>query len=54
MVKSLYFFNYFFKLYVDRSYHEDDDNSDDFEEYDGEDSKAYSAYKRKLIKDLEK
>lgn len=39
---------------LDRSYHEDDENSDDYEEYDGEDSKAYSAYKRKLIKDLEK
>lgn len=40
--------------FIDRSYHEDDENSEDYEEYDGEDSKAYSAYKRKLIKDLEK
>lgn len=39
---------------LDRSYYEDDELSDDFDEYDCEESKTYSAYKRKLIKDLDK
>lgn len=39
---------------LDRSYYEDEENSDDYEEYDDEDSKSYSAYKRRLIKELEK
>ena len=44
-----------FQIYVsDRSYYEDEENSDDYEEYDDEDSKSYSAYKRRLIKELEK
>lgn len=39
---------------LDRSFYEDEELSDDFDDYEGEDSKSYSAYKRKLIKDLEK
>lgn len=39
---------------LDGSYYEDEECSDDYEEYNNEDSKSYSAYKKKLIKDLDK
>jgi len=38
---------------ADRSFYEDDSENDDYDEYDDETSKSYSAYKRKLIRDLE-
>lgn len=42
---------------ADRSFYEDEsenEEDDDYDEYDNETSKSYSAYKRKLIRDLEK
>lgn len=38
---------------IDGSFYGDDSENDDFDEYDNETSKAYSAYKKKLIKDID-
>ena len=42
-------------FYLDRSFYEDESENedDDYDEYDNETSKSYSAYKRKLIRDLD-